>query len=176
MEKQRLGQECKRYMAVEIKEKLKEKQNLFISHFSKISVTDQEDLRRQLHKINASFFVVKNRIAQKALKDLELSSLEPFLEGMTAIATGNEEAIEITKTLVAFAGKNENFEVSGGYFENQVLDMDAVKKLAAIPSRETLLAQVFSGFQSPIQGFVNTLSATIKGFVVVLNKINEKKQ
>jgi large subunit ribosomal protein L10 len=176
MEKQRLGLECKQGMAKEMKDKFQDSPHFFVTSFTSMAVPEQEQLRRKLKEAKASLFVVKNRIAKNVLKQLKLESVYSLVGGMTAIAIGGEESIFISKTLVDFAGKNENFKIVGAYCFDQVLDVNSIKELAAIPSRETLISQVLCGFQSPIQGLVNTLSATIKGVVVVLNKISEKKQ
>ncbi|MBN3039292.1 MAG: 50S ribosomal protein L10 [Candidatus Omnitrophica bacterium] len=176
MEKQRLGLECKRYMAKAMKGQFGQSPHIFITNLTALSVPDQEELRGKLREQNASMFVVKNRIAKNVFKELGIESMNSLLKGMTAVALGGEEAVNISKTLVSFAEKNESFSILGAYCFEQVLDSNSVKKLASIPSKETLIAQVLRGFQSPVQGFVTTLSATLKGFVVVLNKISEKKQ
>ena len=170
-----LGIECRKQMAKEIKKRLESSTNLFIASFNGMPVPEQDQLRRKLKEINVSLVVVKNRIAKQVFQQSDLQTFLPMMRGLTAIALGGEDCISPSKILMDFAGKSENFKILAAYVDQQILDSNSVKRLAAIPSREALLAQVFSGFKSPIQGLVNTLSATIKKFVFVLDKIKEKK-
>ncbi|MFH1046264.1 MAG: 50S ribosomal protein L10 [Candidatus Omnitrophota bacterium] len=176
MKKQGLGFGCKETMAKEMKEKLAKCSQLFVTTFRTMPVVEQEELRRRLKEIKASLFVVKHRIVRHVFKELDMESLNKMRSGMTAIALGEEQSNRLPKVLLEFAAKNENFKVFAGYWENQLLDLPTVKRLATMPSREVLLAQVFGGFKLPIQGLVNTLAATMRGVVIVLNKISEKKQ
>lgn len=172
---EKLGFETKKLMVEEIKEKLKGSFNLFATSFSIIAVSEQDQLRRKLKGNKALMFMVKNRTAKLAFKQLKQESFASLLQGPTAITIAVEDPLSISKILVDFASKNENFKVLGAYIDGQLLDFNLVKKLAAIPSRENLLAQVVGGIKSPIQGLVNTLSSTIKKFIVVIDKIREKK-
>ena len=173
---EKLGIECKQLMAKEIRERLTRSCDFFISSFSATAVTDQETLRRKLKEIDASLFVVKNRIAREVFQQLNLSALGSIIQGLTAISTGGGDTLSISKALVDFAGKHENFRVLGAYVDEQILDQNLIKELASIPSKEVLLVQIMSAMKSPIQGLVTSLSATIKKIIVVIDKIREKKE
>lgn len=172
---EKLGIEFKKIMAREIKEKLQNREELFFSSFSGLTVAAQERLRRSLKDSKASFTVVKNRIAQKVFTQLQIEELGSFMQKMTAITISNGDPVSISKILLAFAEKNEKFVVLGAYVGGQTLDRNSVKQLATIPAKEVLLAQVVMGIRSPLFGLVNCLSATMKNCVVVLDKIREKK-
>ncbi|MFH1245120.1 MAG: 50S ribosomal protein L10 [Candidatus Omnitrophota bacterium] len=172
---EKLGIELKRIMAREIKEKLQNKDELFFSSFSGLAVDEQERLRRRLKDNKASFMVVKNRIAQKVFSQLQIEELSTFMQQMTAITVSSGDPVSISKILLEFAEKNEKFVVVGAYVGGQTLNRNSVKQLATIPAKEVLLAQIVRGIKSPISGLVNCLSATMRNFVVVLDKIREKK-
>lgn len=172
----RFGIECKKQMLVETQEKLKDASAIFFTSFKSMSVSEQEDLRHKLDGINASLFVVKNRIAERAFKQLGQDSLVAFLQGISALTLGGEDSIAVSKILTNFAGKNENFKILGAYIDQEVLNSAAIKTLASIPSKEVLLAQVVGGIKSPIQGLVNSLSITIKKFIVAIDKIRDNKK
>ena len=176
MEKLGLGKECKQLMAKEIKERLGQTSQLFITSFNNIGVSEQESLRRKLNEIDASLFVVKNRLAKEVFRQLKLETLTPLMKGLTAISLGGRDVLSVSKTLVDFAGKQENFRILGAYVDKQALRPAWVKRLASIPSKETLLAQIVYGLKLPLQGLVNTLSGTIKKFIIVINKIGENKK
>lgn len=172
---EKLGIECKQLMAKEIEERLSTSPSLFVTSFKATAVPEQEKLRRKLKEVDASFVVVKNRLAKRVFQQLNLKSLTPLMQGLTAVTFGGRDYVCVSKTLVDFAGKHEDFKILGGYVEEQLLDSNSIKRVAAIPPKEVLLAQVVYGFKTPIQGLVNTLSATLKKFVVVIDKIREKK-
>lgn len=169
-----LGIECKKLMAKEIKERAKTSANLFITSFGSITVPEQDLLRSKLKEIDASLLVVKRRIVKQVFEQLKLKRLSALMQGLTAIVLGGKDSLLVSKTLVNFTGKNNNFRVLGAYVESQLLEQDSIKRLASIPSKEALFTQIVCGIQSPIQGLVNTLSGTIRNFVVVINQIQEK--
>ncbi len=172
---EKLGIECKQLMSKEIGERLKSNSSLFITSFNTMPVPEQEDLRRRLREINASLFVAKNRIANRTFQQMKLERLASTMKGLTAITMGGSDVIGISKTLVDFAGKHDNFKILGAYIDEQLLDRDSVKKLSTIASKEALLAQMICGFKSPIQGLVTSLSAMIKKFAIVIDKIRQTK-
>ncbi len=176
MKKIGIGRECKQLMAEKVKERLEQASELFITSFNTMAVSEQDTLRRKLKQIDASLFVVKNRLAKQAFRQLKLEELTPLMKGLTAISLGGRDTLSVSKTLVDFAASQENFKIMGAYVDRQILDSGWVKKLASIPSKEALFAQIVYGFKSPIQGLVNSLSAAIRNFVVVLDKIREKKK
>ena len=163
-------------MAEKVKERLEQASELFITSFNTVAVSEQDTLRRKLKQIDASFFVVKNRLAKQAFRQLKLEALIPLMKGLTAISLGGRDILSVSKTLADFAESQKNFKIMGAYVDRQILGLCWVKKLASIPSKEALFAQIVYGFKSPIQGLVNSLSATIRNFVVVLDKIRENKK
>lgn len=172
---EKLGIECKKLMAEEIKERLKKYSSFFITSFNSMAVSEQEVLRKKLKEVEASLFVVKNRIAKRAFNQLNWQDLAALLKGPTAIALGGDNPISVSKALVDFANKNENFKILGAYVDNQILDLSSVKTLASIPSKEILLTRIVREINLPIQGLVNVLSATMKRFVMVLDQIRQNK-
>jgi len=172
---ERLGTRCKQLMVEEIKEKIKNSSNFFITSFSSMGVGEQDDLRQKLKNLDVSLLVVKNRLAKRAFKQLKQEQISSLFQGLTGISLGGSDSIATSKTLVDFAGKHEGFKILAAYAEKQFLDVDSVKRLASIPSREVLLTQLVRAINSPVQGLVNALSGTIKKFVLVIDKIREKQ-
>ncbi len=139
---EKLGIECKKLMAKEIKERLKQSSNLFITSFNTTTVPEQERLRRKLKEIDVSLLVLKNRIVKQVFQQLNLEELASLMQGLTAVTLGGRDPVCVSKALVDFAGKHENFKILGAYIDEQLLDLNSIKRLAAIISREALLAQI----------------------------------
>ena len=100
----------------------------------------------------------------------------PLLIGPTAIAFGYDDPVAPAKVLSEFARTTPVLELKGGLLEGKVLDVDAVKALADLPSREELLSQVLRGMQAPIAGLANVLQGTIRNFVYALEAVRKQKE
>ncbi len=79
------------------------------------------------------------------------------------------------KLVKGFSKKHEDIEFQGGILEGQIIDIEELKKLADLPSREELLAKVVGSLNAPISGFVNVLAGNLRGLVNVLNAIKDNK-
>ena len=101
--------------------------------------------------------------------------LDSVLEGSTAISLNKQDYVAGAKILAKFAEDSKTFEIKAGFVDGKVIDVDGVKNLAKLPSKEVLVAQVLGGLNSPITGFVTVLNGTMKGLVVALNAIAEKQ-
>ena len=111
-----------------------------------------------------------------AAREIGLDDLVPLLTGPTAVAFGYDDPVAPAKILSEFAKTNRDLELKGGVLEGKVLDVDGVKALAELPSREELLAQVVRGMQAPIAGLVNVLQGTIRNFVYALDAVRKQKR
>ena len=81
---------------------------------------------------------------------------------MTAIAVSPEDAVAPAKILKQYADKIESFTLLAGYCDGEVIDAAAVERLATIPSKETLIAQLLACIQSPLTKFVYVLDQVAK--------------
>ena len=111
-----------------------------------------------------------------AAREIGLDDLVPLLTGPTAVAFGYDDPVAPAKILSEFAKTNRDLELKGGVLEGKVLDVDGVKALAELPSKEELLAQVVRGMQAPIAGLVNVLQGTIRNFVYALDAVRKQKE
>jgi large subunit ribosomal protein L10 len=146
-----------------------------IVDYKGITVEADTALRRQLRKAGVEYSVVKNTLLSRAAENCGLDGLKEHLNGTTALATSSDP-VAAAKVLSEYSGKsNGAFSVKAGFVEGKVIDKDGVDALAKLPSKEVLIAQVLGGFNAPITGFVNVLNGNIRGLVVALNAIAEKK-
>lgn len=141
-----------------------------------LKVEEDTALRVELRKAGVKFAVRKNTLAELAAKQLGIDGTEDYFKGPTAIATSTESYSEAAKILSKYAAKIEAMEIKGGIVDGKVITPAEVKNLAEMPSREELIARALGGFNAPISGFVNVLNGNIRGLVVALNAIAEKKQ
>lgn len=140
-----------------------------------ITVADDTKLRRELRKAGVEYAVVKNTMLRLAADQTGLKELDPVLSGTTALAVSATDPVAPAKILNAYAKKNDNFKIKAGFVDGKVISPKEVASLAELPSREVLISRVLGGLNAPISGFVNVLNGNIRGLVVALNAIAEKK-
>lgn len=148
---------------------------MIFANFHGLNVADTSDLRRKLRKEGVEYKVAKKTLVKKVLDSFGFTGERADLEGEVAMIFGYDEPVAPAKTLTAFAKKHEGLKVLGGVFESAYVDKAAVARLATIPSREVLIAQVLQVMNSPARGLVVTLNAVPGGLVRVLNQIAVKK-
>ena len=165
----------KKAMVAEMTEKLKSSCAGVIVEYQGINVEDDTKLRKELRNSEVEYFVMKNTLLKRATENAGLNDLSPVLHGSTAIAISKEDPIIAFKVLCDFAKDHDFFKIKSGFIEGSVVDSKEAIRLAKLPPREILVAQALRGLNAPITGFATALSGIIKGLVIALNAIAEKK-
>lgn len=174
MPSEKILAEKQQYVA-ELKESLSSACVGVIVSYKGITVAEDTKLRKDLREAGDTYRVVKNTLLSRALKDAGIEGLDHVLEGTTAIAYSEDNYVSGAKILSAFAEKNKKFEIKAGFVDGAPVDVESVKQLAELPSKEVLVAKALGGLNAPITGFVTVLNGTLKGLVVALNAIAEKQ-
>ncbi len=155
--------EAKKAQVAEVVEVLKSAQTGVIVDYRGLNVEEDTQLRNKLREANVKYFVIKNTLLLRAAKELGLDALEEALHGPTAIAVSSEDAVAPAKVLADFAKENDKLELKAGFMDGAVMSLDEVKKLAATPNRETLLAKMLGSMNAPISNLARTLQAIVDG-------------
>ncbi|MCX7921180.1 MAG: 50S ribosomal protein L10 [Clostridia bacterium] len=167
--------EQKKEVVRELTEKVKAAKAIVLADYRGLTVEQDTELRNALRKAGVEYRVVKNTLTRFAMKENGLVDIDGYLSGPTSIAMSDVDPVAPAKVMAEFAKKYEKLELKAGTVEGKVIGADGVKALADLPSREVLIAKVLGGFNAPISGFVNVLNGNIRGLVVALNAIAEKK-
>lgn len=167
--------EAKKEIVKTLVEKLSAAQGGVLLDYRGLTVEEETKLRAELRKAGVEYKVVKNTLLRFAAKEVGFDALVPVLNGPTSIAFSATDPIAPAKIICEFAKKNDKVELKSGFIEGRVISIDEVKAIADLPSKEVLVAKALAGFQAPIYGFVNVLNANLRGLVVALNQIAEKK-
>lgn len=133
--------------------KLRESKSTVLVDYRGLDVAQVTELRKQLRDSGVEFKVYKNTLARRATQETEMTDLDQYLVGPTAIAFSPEDVVAPAKILSDFAKKNEALEIKAGIVEGKVVDVTEIKALADLPSREGLLSMVLSVLQAPIRNF-----------------------
>ena len=113
-----------------------------------LDVSEMTSLRAQMREAGASLKVAKNRLARLALEGTELESLGDYLKGPSVLGY-SDDPVAAARVLVKFAKKNDKIEVLGGAMGTIMLDLEAVKALAALPSLDELRGKLVGLLQAP---------------------------
>lgn len=144
-----------------------------ITRQSGLTVAESTHLRRQMREAGASFKVTKNRLARLALEGTKFAELAPMFTGPTAIAT-SQDPVAAAKIAANFAKENEKLVLVGGALDGKLLDIDAVKSLAALPSLDELRAKLVGMLQTPATRIARVLNAPAEQVARVLAAHAEK--
>ena len=171
----------KEAVVAELKERLSTAKGAVFTSYKGLTVAQDTALRRALREAGVSYHVVKNTMTRIAAKELGLDELCDHLEGTTALAVSADDAVAPAKVICEFMKKNKLDDagiltLKAGLLDGRVIDIAEVKALAALPSREVLLAKLLGSMQSPLAGTVNVLQGVIRNAVYVLEAIRKQKE
>ncbi|MCG3176447.1 MAG: 50S ribosomal protein L10 [Candidatus Omnitrophica bacterium] len=148
---------------------------IVVQHGGKLPASTADKLRDKLRKSGSSYMVFKNTLGQKAFEKHGLPEVAAQLTGACSVVFNGADPVAPSKVLTEFAKDNEAIKIQGGFLNGKVIGADQIKVLAALPSREVLLARVVGGIQTPVSKFVGVLSGTLRQAVTVLDAIAKKK-
>jgi len=129
-----------------------------VSHYAGLTVADMTALRVRLREANASLKVVKNRLAKIALDGTPGSKGSGMFTGPVAIAY-SEDPTAATKVAVAYAKEKDKFVLLGGIMGDEILNENAVKALATLPSLDELRGKIVGLLQAPATKIAGVLAA-----------------
>jgi len=143
----------------EVAEKLKSSSCTIVTDYRGLNVAQVTQLRKSLREAGIEFTVLKNTLARRATANAELTELDEYLTGPTAIAFSKDDVVSPAKILTDFAKKNDKLSVKAGVVEGRVVGYDQIKALADLPSREGLLSMLLSVLQAPVRNFALAVKA-----------------
>jgi large subunit ribosomal protein L10 len=164
----------KEQLVTELREKLEGAKALYYTDFTGLNVKRMTELRRRLRKAGVEYVVIKNTLALRAVNESGLTGQR--LRGPTGVVIG-KDPIAAAKVLADFAKEfDAKPEVKGGLLEGKQINVAQVKQLAALPSREQMLADLGAGLMSPMAAFVGALNGLLYMFAGALEALRTQKE
>jgi large subunit ribosomal protein L10 len=164
----------KERLVAELSEKLKSASSLYYTDFTGLNVKRMTELRRRLKRAGVEYVVIKNTLALRAVNESGL--VGERLKGPTGLVVGTDP-VAAAKVLSDFAKEFEQKpQVKGGMLDGKAIDSAQVKKLASLPSREQMLADLGAGLQSPMAAFVGALNGLLYMFAGALDALKSQRE
>ena len=153
---------AKKVVVEEIKEKIQNSKSVVLASYNRLTVAEVTELRGKFRNANCEYKVYKNTLVRKAFEELGVTAFDKDLNGATVFVFCPDETSGCS--IIVKAGKDtpalaEKIVAKSAYVDGAYVDAEGVKKLAAIPSREVLIAKMLGCLQSPIANFAYVLKA-----------------
>lgn len=171
-----MDKEKKRVFIEEMNDMLKRAQATFVVDYQGLDVESMNKIRGELRKIDVEFYVVKNRLLKLASKDTDTESIADQFVGPCALAVTYDDIVAPAKVLVDLDKDLDKLDVKVGQMAGKLMDLDTIKRLAKLPGREQLLAQVLSAMQAVPTSFVRVTNGVLANLMNVLKAIETDKQ
>jgi large subunit ribosomal protein L10 len=165
----------KERLVAEIKGRLQGPGGVIMADYRGLSVKDMQTLRVRLRDAGGEITVYKNSLAQIAITELGLPSMDEFLEGPTAFVFTPVDPVTSAKALVDFAKEFKVLSVKGGLIEGRVVSAEQVKSIAALPSREELVSKLMGALLNPVRNFMAMANAPVGAFARTLRAVADQK-
>jgi large subunit ribosomal protein L10 len=160
----------------DIRQKIGENPNIFVTGFEKLTVSQDFELRKAIRQAGGDYKVVKNNVAQKAAAGTPAESLMADLKGMTSLAYTSTDPVALAKALSNYAKVNAQFTFKAGMVEGRVIDLSAIGDLANMPSKEVIYAKLLYVINASAQRLVTAVNGVGRNLAVVVDQgVKENK-
>lgn len=166
----------KETFVTDFRERVQRAPVMYLTDFTGLSVKEMTQLRRQVKEVGGEYLVVKNRLAMRALAELDLPDVTEHLTGPTGVVLGYDEAVSVAKALSDYAKEHKDrptFKVA--VLDRNVLGPDQIERLARLPSREQLLAELAGAMQAPMASMVTALGGKLQETAGLLEALGQQK-
>ena len=159
-----------------LKSELQTSPPTFVLEYRGLTVNQVSALRKKVRATSSRYRVVKNRLALRVIKGTPYEGLAPHFEGPTAIAYSSKDPSALAKALDEFTKDNQGLQIKAGLVDGRVVDVQAIKALASLPSREVLIGRLLSVLNGPLVRLLTVMKSPARGLVRSLDEIARKKK
>jgi len=159
-----------------LRQDLAQLQNLFVTGYEKLRVSQDFELRKVVRGAGGKYRVVKNNLAEIASEGTAAEQVLKGLRGMTSVAYTTNDPVALAKALTTYAKANPSFTFRAGIVEGRVIDVKAINDLALMPPKEQIFAKLLYLINAPAQQLVTAMNAVGRNLAVVVDQgVKENK-
>ena len=166
----------KKKIVEDIRKRFLESKVVILTDYKGLDVEKINELRGKLKQSGVEYKVVKNTLLVRASEETDISLIKDSFKGPSAVALSCDDPVTPAKILTEFADEHESLEIKVGVMNGKILDLSAIKKLSALPSREVLLGSLLSVMSGVPSAFVRALNDMPRRLLNVLQAIKEQKE
>ena len=159
----------------ELTEKLGRAKGVYLTDYIGLNVQDITDLRREFYANDVEYMVAKNTLLKLAANNTNLSGLDSFLNGSTAIAFSYEDPTAPARVIKKFTKDNDLPKVKGIIIDGNIIDGSEFDRIANLPTKDESLAKLVVLLQSPLMKLVWALKSPMSDMTNMLNNLKEKE-
>jgi len=167
--------EAKVATVAQLKDELATGGPAIVADYRGLTVAELTHVRRSLRERGVRYRVVKNRLARIAAHEAGRDELTPLLDGPTGLAMGGADEVALAKAFLEAVRPYRTVVIRGGVIKNRSFDGAAVSRLATLPPRDVLLAQLAGSIASPLAGLASVLSAPLRNLGYALAQVAAQK-
>jgi len=162
----------------DVQQKLSGATAFYLTDFTGMSVKQMTQFRRRLRAQGVEYVVVKNTLAQRALEGLQLPDVAKFFTGPTGLVIGSgADPVAAAKVLTDFAREFDNKPgIKSGVVEGKEIGPDQIKRLAELPPREVLLAQLAGGLNAPATRLAGGMQSLVAGLARAIDGLRQQRE
>lgn len=157
-----------------VADRLERTETVLAADFRGLTVAELAELRQRLREAEAEMAVVKNTLSRRAADKTGRSALVPYLQGPTGLVWVDGDPARAAKALSDFAKAHQDvFSIRGGVLGAKDLPAASIVRLASLPSRDQLLAQLAGAIASPLSGLAGRLNSLVGNLARTLAAVRD---
>jgi large subunit ribosomal protein L10 len=170
-----MNRQQKEAVVSDVKKLFQDNQAAFLVCYKGLSVAKVQALRKDIRAFGGTFKVTKARLMKIAAESTpNTEDFRKDFKNQVGLIFVKEEVPGVAKKLVAFAKENELLNVISGFFESHLISKKEIEMLAAIPSRDVLIAQLMGTLQAPICALARVLNVVATNTPAISTQVSEK--
>ena len=170
-----LNREAKAAMSADVTAQVATAQAIVVAEYRGLDVASMTELRRKARQSGVYLRVLKNTLVRRAVAGTPFEKLSDQMVGPLIYGV-SQDPVAVAKVLQDFSKANDRLVIKAGALPNSTVDANAIKALAALPSREELLVKLLGTMQAPTVKFVQTLNEVPTKFVRALAAVRDQRE
>ncbi len=159
----------------ELKKQFTSKSTVLVGDFTGMDVATATEMRRELREASVEYRVVKNSLAKLAMEEAGFGVLKEHMTGPNGFVMTDGDAAVAAKIMVEFEKTRKTPQIRIGMIDAAIVTAADIRRIAELPSREVLLAQIAAGFQAPVAGLARLLNELSRKLVATLDAVAKQK-